>query len=391
MSPDIHPVWHATHVRASLAGREWVGLVAVLCLAFTTALTALLHAGVATLDGVLRQELGSDLDDVVHIETAAGVPEGRSLLALSALARSLGDVRRSPVLRGTTMLRVPLGERRVELLGVSAALPQLQPMPLREGRWFSAREEHDQRTVVVLGRVLVDSVYGGIPPRRLRLSRVTLDVIGVAESGAVAPVTVDRTIMMTPGVLRRVLPGVDGPSAMLVAVSGDPRIADVRETWRALERRYGWFAGRLTLASSRERLGEAGRLAESLRVGATGLSAVLVGASLAAVSALMLTIARGHARTVGITRALGASRTQVVAQGLLIGALTGSIGVGSGLLVAATAIPCIPLVFDVPAMSIGMLLSVLAKAGALPMMMATMVSVACFVRLSLRTPAALLV
>ena len=34
-------VWHAMHVRASLAGREWIGVVAVLCLASTTALTAL--------------------------------------------------------------------------------------------------------------------------------------------------------------------------------------------------------------------------------------------------------------------------------------------------------------------------------------------------------------
>lgn len=386
----FRPVWHAMHVRASLAGREWIGVVAVLCLAFTTALTALLHAGVAALDGALRQELGGDLDDVVYIEGAAGVPEGESRMALTALARTLGEARRSPVLRGLAVLRGQPDERHVEVLGLSTALPQLQPMAFRDGRWFSAHEEREVRRVAVVGRVLVDSVYRGIAPRRIRLGGATLEVVGVAESGAVAPITVDRTIMVTPGVLRRIVPGVDGPSAMLVAVAGDRRSVDVRETWRALERRYGWFAGRLSLASSRERLGDAGRLAEALHVGASGLSSVLVGASLAAVAALMLTIARGHARTVGLTRALGASRAQVVAQGLLIGAMTGSIGVGSGLLVAATAIPCIPLVFDVPAIAIGTLLRVLVKAGSLPLMMAIGVSVACFVRLSRRTPAELL-
>ncbi len=390
MSVRFRPVWHAMHVRASLVGREWIGVVAVLCLAFTTALTALLHAGVAALDGALRQELGGELEDVVYVEGAAGVPEGESRVALTALVRTLGEVRRSPVLRGMAVLRAQPDERHVEVLGVSAALPRLQPMAFREGRWFSAREEHDAKRVAVLGRALVDSVYRGIAPRRIRLAGATLEVIGVAESGAVAPITVDRTIMVTPGVLKRLVPAVGGPSAMLVAVSSHANGADARETWRALERRYGWFAGRLSLVSSRERLGDAGRLADALHVGASGLSSVLVGASLVAVSALMLTIARGHARTVGITRALGASRTQVVVQGLLIGALTGAIGVGSGLVVAAAIMPGIPLVFDVPAIPIGTLLRVLVKAGSLPLVMATGVSVACFVRLSRRAPAELL-
>ena len=296
MRAKFRPVWQATNVRASLAGREWIGMVAVLCLAFTTTLTALMYAGVAALDVALRQELRGDMQDVIHIETAIRATAGQGRAALAAIARALGEVPRSPVLRGMVVLRVPPREWPVEVLGVSEALTQLQPMMLNGGRWFSAREERDARPVTVLGRALVDSVFGGIPPRRIRLGRVTLDVIGVAESGAVAPVVVDRAIMLTPGVLKRFVPDVGAPPAMLVAVTPDPRIAGVHDIWRAIERRYGWFAGRLSMASSRERIGDAARLADALHTGASGLSAVLVAASLAAVTALMLTIARGHAR-----------------------------------------------------------------------------------------------
>ncbi len=390
MSAQFRHVWDATDIRASLVGREWIAVVAVMCLAFTTALAALLHIGVAVLDGALRQELRGDVEDVIHVETAAGTTASQGHAALAALYRTLGDARRSPVLRGLAVLRVPPRARPVEVLGVSVALPELQPMTLRAGRWFSAREEREARPVVVLGRMLVDSVFGGIPPRRLRLSRVTLDVIGVAESGAVAPVAVERSVMVTPGALKRLMLDFVGPPEMLVTAVPRPRNPGVYDIWRILERQYAWYAGRLSMASSRERLGDAERLAEALHTGASGLSAVLAGASLAAVAALMLTIARGHARTVGIARALGASRTHVVAQGLLIGAMTGTIGVGTGLALAAITTPLIPLVFDVPAISMGALPIVLAEAGFLPMVMATAVSVVCFLRLGLRAPADLL-
>lgn len=390
MSAPLKQVWYATDVRGSMRGREWVGVVAVLCLAFTTALTALLHVGVATLDGALREDLGADREEIVHIETAAGVSAAEGRRALEILHRSLGDAKRSPVHRTLAVLPVSPRDRLVEVLGVSAALPQLQTMAIREGRWFSAREEREERPVAVVGRGLVDSMYQGVRPRRLRLSRVTFDVIGVVESGALAPVSVDRAVMVTPGILQRLALHEGGPREMLVSLSRDPRIADVHDMRRVLERRYGWFAGRLSMASSREQLGEASRLSEALQTGAAGLSTVLVAASLAAVVALMLTIARGHARSVGVTRALGASRAQVVAQGFLIGIAVGGLGVTGGLTVAVVVRQLLPMMFDVPAISTGTLLLALVKAGAPPLIMAASASVVCFVQLSRRAPAALL-
>jgi len=383
-------VWCAIDMRGALRGREWIGVVAELCLAFTTALTALLHVGVTTLDDALRENLGADTDEIVHIETAAGVSAAEGRLALATLHRSLGEVTRSPVHRRLAVLRMPPRDRLVEVLGVGTALPELQAMSIREGRWFSAQEEREARPVAVVGGGLVDSMYQGVPPRRLRLSRVTLDVIGVVESGAVAPVWMDQAVMVTAGVLKRLALPAGAPPEMLVSVSPDPGITDVHDIWRSLERRYGWFAGRLSTTSSRERLGEASRLSEALQTGATGLSAVLVAASLAAVVALMLTIARGHARAVGVTRALGASRAHVVAQGFLIGITVGGLGVSSGLVVAAAVAQGIPMMFDVPTIATGALLLALAKAGTLPLVLAASVSVGCFVQLSRRTPAALL-
>ena len=390
MSVRFAHVWHATDVRGSLSGREWIAVVAVLCLAFTTATAVLLHVGVATLEAALHEDLGVDRREVVLLETATRVSAAEGRAAVQMVDRALGAIRRSPVMRRMAMLRVPSRDRMVEILGVSAAMPQLQSTVFHEGRWFSAREARDGRPVAVLGRALVDSVYRGVAPRRIRLSRVVLDVIGVAESGALAHVTIDRSIVVPAGLLDRLTLAEGGAPALLAEVSENSRIAGVHEIWRILERRHPRFAGRLSMVSSSQWLGDASRLSAALRTGASGLSAVLVAAALAAVAALMVTIARGHAHSVGITRAMGATRAQVVLQGLLIGTMVGAVGVCSGTTVGAVAAQFIPVLFDLPAITIDALLLAVARAGALPLMTAAGASVVCFVRLSVRAPAELL-
>jgi len=390
MSVRFAHVWHATDVRGSLSGREWIAVVAVLCLAFTTATAVLLHVGVATLEAALHEDLGVDRREVVLLETATRVSAAEGRAAVQMVDRALGAIRRSPVMRRMAMLRVPSRDRMVEILGVSAAMPQLQSTVFHEGRWFSMREARDARPVAVLGRALVDSVYQGVAPRRIRLSRVVLDVIGVVESGALAPVTIDRSIVVPAGLLDRLTLAEGGAPAMLAQVSENSRIAGVHEIWRILERRHLRFAGRLSMVSSSQWLGDASRLSAALRTGASGLSAVLVAAALAAVAALMVTIARGHAHSVGITRAMGATRAQVVLQGLLIGTMVGAVGVCSGTTVGAVAAQFIPVLFDLPAITIDALLLAVARAGALPLMTSAGASVVCFVRLSVRAPAELL-
>jgi hypothetical protein len=390
MSVRFAQVWHATDVRGSLSGREWIAVVAVLCLAFTTAVAVLLHVGVATLEAALQEDLGVDHREIVLVETAPSVSTAEGRVAVQMFDRALGAVRRSPVMRRMAMLRVPPRDRLVEILGVSAAMAQLQSTVFHEGRWFSAREARDGRPVAVLGRALVDSVYRGVAPRRIRLSRVVLDVIGVAESGALAHVTIDRSIVVPAGLLDRLTLAEGGAPALLAEVSENPRIPGVDEIWRILERRHPRFAGRLSMVSSSQRIGDASRLSAALRAGASGLSAVLVAASLAAVTALMMTIARGHARSVGITRAMGATRAQVVMQGLLIGTMVGAVGVYSGTAVGVVTAQFAPVLFDLPAITTDALFVAVVRAGALPLMTAAGASVLCFVRMSVRAPAELL-
>jgi hypothetical protein len=353
-------------------------------------MAVLLHVGVATLEAALQQDLGVERQEIVLVETTPSVSAAEGRAAVQMFDRALGVIRRSLVLRRMAMLRVPPRDRLVEILGASAAMSLLQSTVFHEGRWFSVREARDARPVAVLGRALVDSVYQGAAPRRIRLSRVLLDVIGVAESGALAPVTIDRSIVVPAGLLDRLTLAEGGAPAILAQVSENPQIAGVREIWRILERRHRRFAERLSMVSSLQRLGDASRLSDALRSGASGLSAVLVAASLAAVVALMMTIARGHARSVGITRAMGATRAQVVLQGLLIGSMVGAVGVCSGTAVGAVAAQFIPVLFDLPVITTDALLAAVASAGALPLMTAAGASVLCFVRLSVRAPADLL-
>lgn len=399
-------VWHATDLRGVLRGQRWTAVVAVTCLACTTAITSLLHAGVSALTTALQRELASSGGEVLQVEprlvargcslaehTCSGRVDAGAVRAeamLDRLEASLSGVRRTRVYHGLATIQVRTDERRVRVVGADAALFRLQPISVVEGRAWTEGEARAGKPVALIGRTLMDSVFRGFMPRRLRLGRTMVDVIGVMRSGTLAQVAVDDAVLVPARVFARLRPQRAGASYLLARSTDEGMDAGVRELLHALERHSPGRGGQLLVTGTAEQAGEVARMETAMRRGVRGLSVVLTVAEFVAVGALMVTIARGHRRSVGITRALGATRTLVTAQGLLTGLLVGGLGVLCGWLVVGLVAGGVGALLDVPAPGAAAFAEALVR-GALPtLLVSVFVSTAMFVGLARRTPAHLL-
>jgi putative ABC transport system permease protein len=278
----------------------------------------------------------------------------------------------------------------MRVLGTRQTLFRLQPTRLVSGRLWSPHEERTGATVAVLGRTIVDSLFGGRIPAQVRLGSTTVQVVGVVQSGAVAPIELDRLIVMPVRVHRAITDAVDGVASLLAVDHQDANGPSTRaQLVRTRHRAPRDFAA-VTVSTTRDRLGDVARLEDALRHGARILSWVMSMASVVAVTALSASIARAHRRTVGVVRALGATRGIVIAQGAAIGMLLGAAGALAGWLVAMPVMYLLPAVLDTAVLPVESIVSAMLH-GALPSVtVAGTVCTALFARLARKTPAALL-
>lgn len=399
-------LWQATDLQRATRRQPWLVAVALLSLAVTTAITALVHAGVTGVSAALRRDLAQDGGDVLQLQPAtAAVPcplsahrctergaatVRRGVGTLHTLAATLPASSHALVREGSALLHRPPRRQRVGLLGTGRALFGLQSSRVVSGRVWSAHEERSARRIGVIGRTLVDSLFGGQVPARVRLGSVTIAIIGVVQSGPVAPIDLDHVFIVPPSVFRDLTNPATGAYSLLARGHDHGEAVSARVGLLRLRRQSPRRFTSVTASTAQERLGDVAKLEDALRSGARALSFVLALASVVAVAALSASIARAHRREVGILRALGATRLLVVMQGALIGGALGSVGAGAGWLLAAPAMQLLPWWFDFAVLSPATVVTSLLRGAVPALSVAMIVSTLLFARLARQPPAALL-
>jgi hypothetical protein len=399
-------LWQAIDLVRATRRQPWLVAVALLSLAATTAITALVHAGVTGVSAALRRDLAQDVGDVLQLQPATAAapcplaarrctergaaPVLRGVRTLRTLAATLPVSSHALVREGSALLHRPTSRQRVGLVGTGRALFGLQSSRAVSGRVWSAHEERSARRVGVIGRILVDSLFGGRPPARVRLGSVTIGIIGVVRSGPVAPIDLDHVFVVPPSVFRDLTGPAAGAYSLLARGSDNGEAVTARAGLLRLRHQSPRRFASVTASTAQERLGDVAKLEDALRYGARALSFVLALASVVAVAALSASIARAHRRDVGILRALGATRLLVVTQGALIGGALGSVGAGAGWLLAAPAMQLLPWWFNFAVLSPATVVTSLLRGAAPALSVAVIVSTLLFARLARQPPAALL-
>ena len=329
----------------------------------TAAAVATIMLVVSGLDGVARyaRETGARTfgsDTFVIAQLASGQLSRKQLeekLARNppirrADTRFLDRVAEDVVIYAPTAQRsaeVVAGNRRFEnaaINGTTSMLPDIRVIEVGQGRFFNETEVTQAAQVAVIGADVAETLFPGTSAlqKRLRLAGRAFEVVGVVvRQGQAGGVTLDRYVYIPLGAYERAFGSVGSLQVFARAA------ADVDPS-RGEDRAYASMRARRQLAPGEANTfdiitPDAARsfvLQLASRIGAAALPISLMAllAAVVVVTNTVLVSVTQRTREIGIRRAVGAPRAQILAEVLAESVLTAVIGGSVGIAIAAGAL-----------------------------------------------------
>ena len=266
--------------------------------------------------------------------------------------------------------------RKVENVNISAVSPEIlriRDLAVEKGRPFSEQEAARGTAVVVLGVDTADLLFESLDPigRHVRIRGFPYRVVGVLEEqGSLFGISLDNRVIAP---ARSALQAVTNPRGIVdqvVAQSLDP--ADIRELQREME---GIMRARRRLRPADENdfsvetaddtLSFWNRISRVLFLALPGLVAISLVVGGIVIMNIMLVSVMERTREIGVRKAIGARRRDILSQVLIesitlsgVGAVLGvTVGVGLTFLVA-TFTP-LPAAVDAKWIAVGVSLGVI--------------------------------
>lgn len=250
-------------------------------------------------------------------------------------------------------VEVAAGSRSYEgasLVAATASLASIRDLSIGAGRFFSRVEADRAALVTVIGATIAEELFPGIDPlgQTMRIAGRGFRVIGLQErQGNIGGVSLDRNVWIPlragerlfgpPETLQLLARPATGDNATAVQRAEDQAHASMRAR-RQLQPDEEDNFDMLAPAAAR---GFVLTLSERAGMAAGPISAMALLAAIVVVANTILVSVAQRTRDIGIRRAVGASRTQmmaeVLAESLLIGATGGVIGIGFVFLIVSLA------------------------------------------------------
>jgi putative ABC transport system permease protein len=247
------------------------------------------------------------------------------------------------------------GSRKYEgaaVTGTTASLADVRDVALEAGRFLDAADEVRAAQVAVIGAELAETLFPGLDPlgRRVRIAGRGFTVVGVqAAQGVTAGTNLDRYVYVPLTAFERAFGASDG-----LVVYGHPRGATsepaaeghARVTLRARRQLAPGVPDDFDLLSPEAARGFVFRLTERVGAAAVPLGAMALLAAVIVVTNTTLVSVSERTREIGVRRALGATRGQLLVETLaesalvaLVGGLLGLAGVALALDALSRALP----------------------------------------------------
>jgi putative ABC transport system permease protein len=294
--------------------------------------------------------LGTNLVVIVPGPTTqGGVSQGAG--SAPALSADDADVLRresslfvgvSPVVVAPTRVVVGAINWRTSVYGVSPDYPLIRSWTLASGRSFDEEEARAARKVAVLGHTVATTLFPDEDPvgRSLRVRGVPMEIIGVlARKGPTPDGTDQDDVILAPlETVQTRLAGRQYLTQVLGSTASKADVADAMVEARAILRQaHGLAAHEPDDVQIRDQAALAETAQETTRVMTMLLAAVasvslLVGGI--GIMNIMLVSVTERTREIGIRRAVGARRsdvlTQFLVEAIVLSGLGGVLGVGLG-------------------------------------------------------------
>ncbi|MFW8602249.1 ABC transporter permease [Desulfobacterota bacterium M19] len=262
---------------------------------------------------------------------------------------------------------------RTTVMGTTADIVKVRNYSLRQGRFFDREADNGRRREAVLGETVVKNIFGRQDPvgETIRLGRVPFKVIGVlAPKGLDINGTDQDDLIIIPlkTALRRLFNVTYLNTIYIQAVNSKAMNRAEKEIRAALRAGHHLRAGRADDFTIRNQASvlktrRASGQAFTLLISTIAAVSLLVGGI--GVLAVMLISVRERIKEIGIRRAMGARKSdillQFLAESLLLSISGGLIGIISGLIAAViiTILANLPFILPLKVILISLLSTVI--------------------------------
>lgn len=299
-----------------------------------------------------------------------------SLDDAAALGRLERVVAVMPVVQGNAEVEFAGHTRRTMILGVGSALPLVWSMNVSAGRFLPPDDQRAPRAFVVLGAKVRGELFGDRNPlgQRLRVGGSRFRVIGVMESkGQFLGFDLDDAVYVPAGKALELFNRESLMEIDLVYRAGS-NVDSVRASIERLMRsRHG--SEDFTVTTQQQMLDVLGSVLDVLTFAVAALGGISLFVGGIGILTIMTIAVRERRSEIGLLRAIGASRAQVLGlfllESLLLSAVGGIAGLAIGLGLAMTISLAAPSLPVHPSLEYALLAELLAiviglAAGVLP-------------------------
>jgi putative ABC transport system permease protein len=242
----------------------------------------------------------------------------------------------SPVVLGGGTVRYQGRQRDTMVLGVGPAFGDIRNMHVDRGSFVRAEDLDARRRVVVLGRTVVRELFGEENPlgQAIRIADGRFRVVGVMEEkGRSLGFDLDDLVFV-PATSAMDLLSQDFLSQIIVAARSRAETSNaIDEATEILARRRHGDRG-FTVQSQDDLLRTFGTLTTAMTLMLLAIASISLVVGGIGIMNIMLVSVRERTREIGVRRAVGATRADVLWQFLiesvLISSLGGAVGLGIG-------------------------------------------------------------
>jgi putative ABC transport system permease protein len=242
----------------------------------------------------------------------------------------------SPIVTGGGTIRFENRQRDTIVFGVGAAFPELRNMDVDVGTFVRDEDVSARRRVAVVGRTVARELFGDENPlgKPIRVADGRFRVVGVLEhKGTSLGFDLDDLVFI-PATTAMDLFGQEHLAQIITAARSKAEVSAAMEELREVLMRRRNGEETFTIQSQDDLIGVFGTLTSAMTAALLAIASVSLIVGGIGIMNIMLVSVRERTREIGVRRALGATRQDILLQflieALVLASLGGVIGLALG-------------------------------------------------------------